>query len=582
MKDSSQIPVIRRLLGSIVPGHVYLFHGQHGVGKTVLGLQMAQSWIRGGGVVLYLSTVRPTEFFQHAADMGLPLEGHWRNHQLILGEFGVEAAEQFREMGAEAFLERVADAAEQLPVAGVVIDTLEPLIETSTDRTQFREQLTALVDGLSRRGWTTLLLAGSKVLRDRSGAGDLLRELCWATVSVERAKQNLWERVRGEKPPGSILLKIEKARQPTPSGAELPCEIVQGAGLLPAPDAAEAAGATGSGAYPMEPGTLSKALLISPDEGIFDSLIELLEGTVQVQTATDGVDGLTRAVTWSPQVVLAETELPKLSGFGIARALRQGHYGMPILLVSRSSRRHSERVRGYLNGATDFLYYPFDVRELVYKVRVMSQMALHTFDAGVEEQMMDVLLSKARSHILTVPAFLQALSLSLHTGERLSAPVSLLGFSFGGADPKGNAGVWERFKDLIDTQARNGDLICFPTAFRAAVLLCHETERGAGAFARRLRRELHKAGLHGIGRPGSWEISMAGRTIQLPRGKQPDLGAILDEAFSSARPILVGGQASLTSDKPQVGSVAEPANPPVEPPADVPGDQDLPERRWGT
>lgn len=574
MKDSSQIPVIRRLLGSIVPGHVYLFHGEHGVGKTVLGLQMAQSWIRGGGVVLYLSTVRPTEFFQHAADMGLPLEGHWRNHQLILGEFGAEAAHQFRELGAEAFLERVAEAAEQLPVAGVVIDTLEPLIETSNNRPRMREQLTALVDGLSRRGWTTLLLAGSKSLRDRSGAGELLRELCWATVSLERTKQNLWERVRGEKPPGSILLKIEKARQPTPSGAELPCEIVQGAGLLPAPEAAQAAETPTPHAAQ---GSLSKALFISPEQGFFDALIELLEGTADVQTAADGVEGLTRAVTWSPQVVLAETELPKLSGFGIARALRQGHYGMPILLISRSNRRHSERVRAYLNGATDFVYYPFDVRELVYKVRVMSQMALHTFDAGVEEQMMDVLLSKARSHILTVPAFLQALSLSLHAGVRLSAPVSLVGFSFDGADPQGNAGVWERFRDLIDAQARNGDLICFPDTFRAAILLCHETQRGAGAFGRRLRRELAQAGLHGVGRPGSWQISMASRTIRLPHGEQPDLRLILDEAFTPARPFMIGGQAHLGPEdaaEQNPSALPEPPPPAAEP--------DAAERRWGT
>ncbi len=539
MKDSSQIPVIRRLLGSIVPGHVYLFHGDRGVGKTVLGMQLAQSWIRGGGLVLYLSTVRPTEFFQHAADLGLPLEAYWQCQQLILGEYGPRAASQFRELGAEAFLDRVAEAAQDLPVAGVVVDTLDPLIDTVSNRVQLREQLTALVDGLSRRGWTTLLLCGGKILEEKGGAGSLLRDLCWATVSMQRCRPSLWDRVRGETPAGSLILKIEKARQPTPSGAELPCEIVQGAGLLPVPEPARAADRIVP--QPMQT-DLPKVLFISPDPGFFDGLADLLEGTARVQTVADGVEGLSRAVTWSPQVILAESAIPRLSGFGIARALRQGHYGMPIILISRNNRRHSERVRAYLNGATDFLCHPFDARELVYKVRVMSQMSLHTFERGIEEQMMDVLLSNARSHILSVPAFLQALSLSLCTGGRLAAPVTLIGFSFEGSEPEANAGVWERFRDLIDTQARNGDLICLPAPHRAAVLLCHETERGADAFGRRVRRELTRAGLHGVGRPASWQIAIASSTIQLPHGEQPDLRQILDGAFEPSRPFMIGGQ----------------------------------------
>lgn len=539
MRDASQIPVIRHLLGSLVSGHAYLFHGDSGTGKSVLGMQCAHAWLRGGGAVLYLTGTRPTEYFQHAAQLGFPLEPHWRSQQLILGTLESELLEQFAREGAQGLLGKLDEIAADLPVSGLVIDPFDPLLAAARQGGRQPEVLTDFVDGLAHRGWTTLILSGDKVLKDHRAAQELLTELCWATVSMRRCSPGLWDRIRGDKPPGSVILDIDKARQPTPSGGGLTCEVTPDAGLLPVSDPG---GSPDQKMQPTGPPESTRALFISDEPGLFDPLIELLEGTVEVEVVRDGVEGLSRAVTWAPQVILAETELPRLSGFGIARALRQGRYGMPILLFSQAARRHSERVRAYLNGATDFVYYPYDSREMVYKVRVLSQMVQHRFPEGVETQMMDALLSKARSHILSMPAFFQALSLSLHTGVRLSAPVSLLGFSFSpGGEVEESTTAWEQFKTLVDTQARNGDLICTPADDRLAVLLCHETQHGARAFAKRLGRELARAGFSDAAQDASWRISIAMETIQLPHGEQPDLRELLEGVFADPRPFQGAG-----------------------------------------
>ncbi len=562
MRDASQIPVIRHLLGSLVSGHAYLFHGDSGTGKSVLGMQCAHAWLRGGGAVLYLTDTRPTEYFQHATGLGFPLEPHWRNQQLILSTLESELLQAFAHEGAEGLLAKLDETAADLPVSGLVIDTFDPLLAAAKQTGRQQQVLTDLIDGLAQRGWTTLLLSGEKALKGNRSAQELLTELCWATVSMRRCGAKLWDRIRGEKLPGSVVLDIDKSRQPTPSGGALTCEVTPDAGLLPVSDPERQ---SDQPAPPKESSEVTRALFISDEPGLFDPLIELLEGTVEVEVVQDGVEGLSRAVTWAPQVILAETELPRLSGFGIARALRQGRYGMPILLFSQAARRHTERVRAYLNGATDFVYYPYDSREMVYKVRVLSQMVQKRFPEGVETQMMDALLSKARSHILSLPAFYQALSLSLHTGIRLSAPVSVMGFTFEpGSGIEDSATAWEQFKTIVDTQARNGDLICMPAEDRLAVLLCHETQHGARAFAKRLRGELARAGLSDTAQDAGWSVSIASETIELPHGAQPDLRELLDGVFADSRPFQGAGVPSIAQTDVDVA------------------DDEPPARRWGT
>ncbi len=531
MIDPAEIPLLTKALGGLLPRHAYHFHGEPAVGKTVLGIQVAHAWLQSGRTVLYLTADRAPDLIEHAAALGMPIDAHCRSGRLVLCEYTGSAARQLASAGVEALVERLDGLHREAPVTAVVFDPLDPLIPRRMPRGHLRRAITTLIDTLQRRGWSAIVLSGDEMLRRNPEVAETLLELCWATAALKQpvvaaGPARLWRRSQSA---GSFAMEIEKSRQATPAGRRIGFEVVRGAGLLPSPDPAIE---ESRGPVPAAGRSMPRVLLASSEREVFLPLTGLLRRTVETEIVTDGVEALARAVTWNPDVVVAETNLPRLSGYAVARVLRQGRYVMPVILISPAVRRHSERVRAYLNGATDFLFFPFDVSEMLYKVRVAAQMRLHTFQAGLEEHMLEVLLSKAHSHILDAPTFLQAMGLCLQSGVRFSSPVSLVTFWLEATPREERPGhAWGRFCDVLDLKARNGDLICFPDERRAAVLLCHETRKGAAAFVRRLRRHVLSTGVFAHEPPGEWRIQTATQTLHVPEEEDVDLARLFEASF---------------------------------------------------
>ena len=543
MAPSIQIPLMSKALGGILPGRAYLFHGASGVGKSVLAIQMAHAWVRAGQAVLYVTASRASELLEQADALGLSLDEPWRSGQLVVCRYNRSVSKQLEAYGPQPLLERI-DACRPDGVAGraVVFDPLDPLLRMRGRGTA--DILAELLATLAEGGWSVLLLASRRAWKRNRAAAERLRDHCWATVALDRPRRGWFS--SDTVPRGTYRLTIEKARQMTPNGSELYYEIVGGAGLIPAAvgESPPVAGLT------RDPTTLPRILLASEDTDLFKPLAGLLQRTVETRIVGDGVEALSRAVTWKPSAMVVETALPRLSGFAISRALRQGRYGMPILLVSRATRRHSERVRAYLNGASDFVYFPFDMAEMVYKVQVAAQMRLHIFQTGLEEHLMEVLLQRARSHILDIGTFQQALSLSLHSGIRFSSPVSLVTFRLAGQPgSRDQEALWQRFRELLDQRVRSGDLICFPDACRAAVLLSHETRRGAAAFVQRLQEAIEGELIGACGETPGWRIECSMRTMSMPTGESVDVSGLFEAAFEAPRTFLTpGGEVDSETD----------------------------------
>ena len=83
-----------------------------------------------------------------------------------------------------------------------------------------------------------------------------------------------------------------------------------------------------------------------------------------------GEETLTAAAEEPPAAVLFELELPDMSGYELCRALRQAHgEALPLLLMSGDRIESMDRVAGLLIGADDYIVKPFNVDELVARVR---------------------------------------------------------------------------------------------------------------------------------------------------------------------------------------------------------------------
>jgi DNA-binding response OmpR family regulator len=98
-----------------------------------------------------------------------------------------------------------------------------------------------------------------------------------------------------------------------------------------------------------------------------------LEG-YEVEVVVDGVKALERIREAPPALVLLDVMLPGMDGFTICDTLRREGRDVPILfLTARSSQ--DDRVHGLELGGDDFLGKPFDLRELMLRVRAILKRA---------------------------------------------------------------------------------------------------------------------------------------------------------------------------------------------------------------
>jgi len=91
-----------------------------------------------------------------------------------------------------------------------------------------------------------------------------------------------------------------------------------------------------------------------------------------VDTCADGNDALAVAQTTPFDVIVLDIMLPGRDGLSVLRQLRQNRNATPILLHSARV-EVNERVEGLNAGADDYLPKPFELAELIARVRALGR-----------------------------------------------------------------------------------------------------------------------------------------------------------------------------------------------------------------
>jgi two-component system response regulator MprA len=113
-----------------------------------------------------------------------------------------------------------------------------------------------------------------------------------------------------------------------------------------------------------------RILIIEDDEGILRVLRRALTyDGYQVETALDGEQGLSHARDWRPDLVILDLLLPGMDGLEVTQRLRtEGN--IPILMLTAKD-NITDRVQGLDAGADDYMTKPFDLDELLARVRAL-------------------------------------------------------------------------------------------------------------------------------------------------------------------------------------------------------------------
>jgi two-component system OmpR family response regulator len=95
----------------------------------------------------------------------------------------------------------------------------------------------------------------------------------------------------------------------------------------------------------------------------------LREAGYAVDEAADGEIGLYKSTAWEYDAIVLDIMLPKRDGWSVLQALRKTHKTPVLLLTARDA--VADKVRGLDVGADDYLVKPFDLDELLARVRAL-------------------------------------------------------------------------------------------------------------------------------------------------------------------------------------------------------------------
>lgn len=86
--------------------------------------------------------------------------------------------------------------------------------------------------------------------------------------------------------------------------------------------------------------------------------------------AVDGKSGMEKALTHLHDLIILDIRLPLKDGWIVCRELREAGLQTPILMLTANG-AYDDRVRGLDLGADDYLVKPFDLNELMARVRAL-------------------------------------------------------------------------------------------------------------------------------------------------------------------------------------------------------------------
>ena len=168
-----------------------------------------------------------------------------------------------------------------------------------------------------------------------------------------------------------------------------------------------------------------KILVVEDEPRLQRNLAKALrEEGYAVDAASDGDDGIFKAATCEYDAIVLDVMLPKLDGWELLAQLRKTKPTPVLMLTARDA--PSDRVRGLDTGADDYLVKPFDLSELLARVRALIRRTANKTTNKI--QIGEIILDTRAKNVtrggqpvtLTAREFTILEYLALHRGEVVS------------------------------------------------------------------------------------------------------------------------------------------------------------------
>ncbi|HLR18316.1 MAG TPA: response regulator transcription factor [Staphylococcus sp.] len=119
-----------------------------------------------------------------------------------------------------------------------------------------------------------------------------------------------------------------------------------------------------------------KILIVEDEQNLARFIeLELQHENYSVDIEYDGRPGLEKALSNSYDLILLDLMLPNVNGLEICRQIRQNQT-TPIIIITAKSDTY-DKVAGLDYGADDYIVKPFDIEELLARIRAMLRRQPH-------------------------------------------------------------------------------------------------------------------------------------------------------------------------------------------------------------
>ncbi|MFY9570728.1 MAG: response regulator [Blastocatellia bacterium] len=286
-------------------------------------------------------------------------------------------------------------------------------------------------------------------------------------------------------------------------------------------------------------------VLIIEDDNETSEIITQTLNEYTLEIVNDGVSGLARLISFKPDLVVLDFDLPIIDGFKVLTLIRSV-LNVPIVIISGTRIRALDRVMAAELGADYYLTKPFSPKELKHKARQL--IARYRGIRSWIVKPANTSPVKASDRIATAPVsvgsndelsaayknFSAEVEKRIRTALDGSTPFSIVGCRFRSMNANGERRAVRLF-EIVRGLMRETDLTSANEQNDLLVLLADADTAGARAFAGRLRQvviaELDQA-------PLLWMRSfpdLEGSTEVTPPGPSPAHERTLDRRSSDRR-----------------------------------------------
>jgi DNA-binding response OmpR family regulator len=120
---------------------------------------------------------------------------------------------------------------------------------------------------------------------------------------------------------------------------------------------------------------MAKILIVEDEPNMVAGLRDNFEFEgYEVITAPDGLSGLNRALHESPDLIILDVMMPRMSGLDVCKQLKAKKSAVPIIMLTARG-QEIDKVVGLELGADDYVTKPFSIRELLARVNAVLRRA---------------------------------------------------------------------------------------------------------------------------------------------------------------------------------------------------------------